>query len=143
MGARDKIMKIAIRLVVSLAAIVILPFLPLKAKVCGNNGLVYYHPFVVELYYGLTETTIEEYVKKHGCKSKINKSVFISMLRRENMAQANKEAYNISINAKLVFAQNDIYYINKNGVVRHGDDYFIIDKEQFEKNLEFISCPSR
>jgi hypothetical protein len=45
----------------------------------------------------------------------------------------------------IVVIRDDIiwtpFFISRKGIVRHGDDYYRVNKEKFEKALVFVGCP--
>lgn len=109
-----------------------------SSQVDDNNeeGLVYFATFEIEYIFGFTETSIEYF----GDKFKINKTNFVSLLKD------NKEElrYDWSpLRAKVIFSGSDVYYINQKGVVKHGDKFYIVDKEGFKRELKYISCSER
>jgi hypothetical protein len=86
-------------------------------------GKVYFYGFDIQRITGLHENEIEKY----GCLYELNKYEFISLLRAEPGAKYQK----LDIRAKAVFG-NDIYFIDREGIVRNDINYYSIDRKKFK-----------
>jgi hypothetical protein len=103
-----------------------------------SKGIAYYMDFRIELYAGLHE----ENVDKSGCLYIVKRSDFLKSLVDERPNEYLAKMYwHFDVRAKVVFQMDIPYFISRGGVVRHGDDYYHLDKELFVKSLELLSCP--
>lgn len=105
-----------------------------------NKALVYYQPFDTELYAPLSEDSIGEGI----CKYTIDEDVFINLfLSKESNRQLSLDYTHGNIIAKIIMPgeYKVFYFISREGIVRSVDDFFVIDKEKFQRSLVFVSCP--
>lgn len=100
-----------------------------------HSNKVFYFSFDIDRLTGIPEHQIEEY----GClyNIKITQQRFESMLAMPSCKFSYDER---DVRAKVIFDDIQPYFINIDGVVRHGDNFFIIDKKEFENNLLFKEC---
>jgi hypothetical protein len=96
-------------------------------------GTVYLIGFHVELYVPYSESNIEN----GFCIGQIIKKDFFNSVLEKNK----KLYYDASdVRAKIIFADNDIYFINREGISRHGEDFYLIDTDKFQKMVKIASC---
>jgi hypothetical protein len=101
-----------------------------KVQACDEKGVVYYEGFEVERYFPLSEEMIEKY----GYRCEISRTDFLLLIQRGQKETNDAVKYEKrDVRAKVIFLENDVYFISKNGGVRHGQNYSVIDKEEFKK----------
>jgi hypothetical protein len=109
-----------------------------KIQPPNNKGVVYYEGFEVQRCFPLTEETIEEKIRTlSDYKCEILKSDLLASVVEEpgDPDYAAKYEKN-NTRAKAVFSENDVYFIDIDGIVRHGSDYLKVDKKEFRKRLK-------
>lgn len=103
-----------------------------------NNGIAYYLDFSIDLYTALHEEDMEE----EGCLFIVKRSDFLkSFINDKNDKNLAKYYSHTDVRAKVIFQRELPYFIATSGIVRHGDDYYRLNKELFTKALENLSCP--
>jgi hypothetical protein len=107
----------------------------------GKAVIYYYNPEVSVEYYA-TEDTISWY----GCKYLIGMNDFLEALysKKSDRSLALKY-YHRTTDAKVEFPDKEYvtipFFISHDGIVRHGDKFYRINKNKMEKSLEFLGCP--
>lgn len=90
-----------------------------------KTGVVYYFGFDIERITGIPEHQIEQY----GCRYTIQKGRFISLLKS---APKLKNKYDPrDIRARISFGKGVDYFVNREGIVRYRNKYFVLDKTEF------------
>lgn len=95
----------------------------------AGKALVYYFDFKIERITGLHEGEMESYTSYCLSKDDFNK-IFIVKPNETDSMQYNK----LNVRAKIIFKE-EVYYIDRNGVVRGPNGYGKIDKKEFSKYL--------
>ena len=99
-------------------------------------GKAYVFGFNIERITGIPEIQMEEY----GCLYDISRDSFISLLQ---VGRNMQEYQDLNVRAKVIF-NNDVYFIDRYGIVRNGVNYFSIDTKKFELLLtRKRKCPRR
>lgn len=91
----------------------------------SDRALVYYFGFEIQRIAGIPEQQIEEY----GCRYVTSKSKFLKLLSISH-SQNDLHYEKLDIRAKVIFLAGASYYIDRDGIVRSGDQYFVIDKKR-------------
>jgi hypothetical protein len=97
-------------------------------------GVVHYFDFEIERYSGLRESDMEKY----GCIYIITRDDFLHTIKKQTI----KSLYHrYDIRAKVVFPNEKPYFISRDGISRHGNNFYSVDKNKFEEYLKLIYCP--
>jgi hypothetical protein len=94
-----------------------------------EGAVVCFVDFRIGLVVGKSEADIGN---KKYCRYSIERKIFLSLIK---FAPPSNFYMSNNVRAKVIFSQKDIYYIDYNGVVRHGGERFQIDKSAFTKTL--------
>ena len=97
----------------------------------GQALTVYHVGFDVDTITGFHESEFPKY----GCKGKINERVFLSILGSKIK---NVNYRSDDVKSMVVSPESGSYYIDFYGTVRHGVEYFRINKNKFEKNIVYV-----
>jgi hypothetical protein len=150
MGARDTLMKAILFFVFGTIAMTVFgeedthdP----EMRLSDSEGVVYYEGFDVERFFPLTEETIEEHIRSHShyvYRCAISKSDLLASIveKPDNFDYAAKYNKN-NTRAKAVFSEDDVYFIDIDGMMRHGSDYLKVNKKEFKKRLKCIKSQSK
>jgi hypothetical protein len=68
---------------------------------------------------------------------KFSKNDFFASILSKNEG-FNYNSFNVR--AKIIFDKNDVYFVDKQGFVRHNESFYIIDKNKFNKTLQITVC---
>jgi hypothetical protein len=128
MGTGHKVIAMRIQ---QLALVVI--FLALPAIVTANgatqptagDGTVYYYGFDIERVTGIPEHQIDQY----GYSYTISKEGFVSLLKSANHLSFMYDQRDVR--AHVSFGVGEQYFVNRKGIVRYGNQYFVLRKEDF------------
>lgn len=91
----------------------------------GEIGMVYWRGFDIESLTGIPESQIENY----GIKHCISKNAFMELL--SPISEFNSRAYDSrDVRGSIIF-DNDVYYVNRDGIVRYKNYFYSINKELF------------
>jgi len=82
----------------------------------------------------------ENHIEKIACVGRIEKKDFLVSI----LEQTDGSNYNpLDIRAKIVFNGDDTYFMNRQGIVRHGSNYYLADKDRFLMGLTITACPNK
>lgn len=96
-----------------------------QAQFTANRATVYYFGFDIERITGIPEHQIDKY----GCRYTIERNKFISLLAN---APAMRSKYDQrDIRAHISISADEQYFVNREGIVRFGERYFILEKTDF------------
>lgn len=116
-------------------AFVVMQVIPVNGATIESNsieGTVYYFEFEIERIAGIPEQQMEEY----SCVYTISRQKFIPLLR-EDVSLGKK--YNRSdVRAKVVFKDEEPYFVSREGIVRHGSKFFMLSKQDFVSRLTYV-----
>lgn len=100
-----------------------------KRNVAHNQKFtVLYYAFNAESYSGVTMQQLEI----SSCPRLIQKNVFISLLKN---AKRNAEGFNPNDVRAKIMGEGKIYYIDRRGSIKFGDDVVSINKDSFQNAL--------
>lgn len=85
-------------------------------------GVVYWRGFDIESITGIPESQINNY----GMKRCIGRNVFMGLLFHINDSYS-REYDDRDVRGSITF-NNDIYYVNRSGIVRYKNDFYRINK---------------
>lgn len=88
-------------------------------------GVVYWRGFDIESITGIPESQINNY----GMKRCIGRNVFMGLLFHINDSYS-REYDDRDVRGSITF-NNDIYYVNRSGIVRYKNDFYRINKKSF------------
>jgi hypothetical protein len=94
-----------------------------------RDAAVCFVDFRIDLVIGKTEAGIG---KKKYCRYSIDRHVFLSLIKPVPVSTF---YMNNNIRAKVCLSSNEIYFIDYNGIVKHGRERFEIDKKIFTNAL--------
>ena len=96
-----------------------------QAQFTASRAAVYYFGFDIERITGIPEHQIDQY----GCRYTIEREKFISLLvKAPDMSSKYDQR---DIRAHISISADEQYFVNREGIVRFGDRYFIIEKRDF------------
>jgi hypothetical protein len=128
-GGGDKMIKIIFFIFITI--------IPVKSVLAENikieMGIVYTAGFYIEYFVPYSESNIEKCL----CLGKISKNDFFASILSKN------EGFNYNrfdVRAKIIFDKKDVYFVDKQGFVRHNESFYIIDKNKFSKTLQITAC---
>ncbi|WP_225381749.1 hypothetical protein [Escherichia coli] len=100
-------------------------------------GAVYWRGFDIESITGIPESQINNY----GMKRCIGRNVFMGLLFHINDSYS-REYDDRDVRGSITF-NNDIYYVNRSGIVRYKNDFYRINKKSFSHimNQDKSKCP--
>ena len=100
-------------------------------------GVVYWRGFDIESITGIPESQINNY----GMKRSIGRNVFMGLLFHINDSYS-REYDDRDVRGSITF-NNDIYYVNRSGIVRYKNDFYRINKKSFSHimNQDKSKCP--
>ena len=100
-------------------------------------GVVYWRGFDIESITGIPESQINNY----GMKRCIGRNVFMGLLFHINDSYS-REYDDRDVRGSITF-NNDIYYVNRSGIVRYKNDFYRINKKSFSHimNQDKSKCP--
>ena len=98
------------------------------ADVIRENGLAYYYDFKKERITGLHEDEIEHY----GIEYSINSHKFLKLLEKKDNGQ--QEYDHLNVRAKVLLPKQE-FFIDYEGNIRAGIEYYRIDRDAFVKLL--------
>ncbi|WP_244566817.1 hypothetical protein [Escherichia coli] len=100
-------------------------------------GMVYWRGFDIESITGIPESQINNY----GMKRCIGRNVFMGLLFHINDSYS-REYDDRDVRGSITF-NNDIYYVNRSGIVRYKNDFYRINKKSFSHimNQDKSKCP--
>ncbi len=100
-------------------------------------GVVYWRGFDIESITGIPESQINNY----GMKRCIGRNVFMGLLFHINDSYS-REYDDRDVRGSITF-NNDIYYVNRSGIVRYNNDFYRINKKSFSHimNQDKSKCP--
>lgn len=90
-----------------------------------DRGTAYYFAFEIERITGIPEHQIEEY----GCVYTVDRQAFLGLLRKPEPGQP-LHYDKADVRAKITFREAE-YFINRGGVARAGNEFFLLDKGRF------------
>jgi hypothetical protein len=110
----------------------------LGMQLLDNKGVAYYDGFEKQRYFPLTEETIEEHNSTRDAYTcEISKSDLLASMLKEQGGSDYAEKYSkYNTRVKVVFSEDDVYLIDKNGMVRHGSNYLKVNKKEFQKRIK-------
>jgi hypothetical protein len=142
-GARDKMMKqLVLFFIFGAIAMTVLAkeetFDP-GIQLPDLKGVVYFDGFELERVAPLSEKTIEEHHSgaRGTYRCEISKLDLLASILEEqgNIDYAVKyKEYNIR--AKVLFSKNDVYFIDRYGMARHGSNYMKLDKKRIQEKVK-------
>ena len=92
---------------------------------------VYYYGFEIERITGIHEEEIQDI----GCHYSSNEEQIGAALERLDMVDSGYDP--LDVRARVEMASKT-YFIDRDGVVRQGDQYFKLDKESFVRALTLV-----
>ena len=121
--------------------VTLLFFILIFQNAIGKNedyiGVVYWRGFDIESLTGIPESQINNY----GMKRCIGRNVFMGLLFHINDSYS-REYDDRDVRGSITF-NNDIYYVNRSGIVRYKNDFYRINKKSFSHimNQDKSKCP--
>jgi len=102
-----------------------------------DQGTASYFGFEIERMTGIPEQQMSEY----GCLYHIDKPSFLAILKKASSGEVS--SYNKSnVRARIDFPGMAIYFVDYQGIVRNGGDFYVVDRSKFASLLH-LKKPSR
>ncbi|HEB1529910.1 TPA: hypothetical protein ACQC5M_000523 [Escherichia albertii] len=100
-------------------------------------GVVYWRGFGIESITGIPESQINNY----GMRRCISRNVFMELLF--HIDDSHRRAYDDKDVRGSITFNNDVYYVNRSGIVRYENYFYSINKESFSHimNQDKSKCP--
>ena|ERR1700761_205984 len=102
-----------------------------EGQVVGSSDVaVCFWDFRAESPVSKSETDID---RPYYCRYTVDRVAFLKLLSPRPASEFYMPGY---VRAKITLSLGDVYFVDNRGIVRHGDQRFAVDKDQFSSALK-------